>query len=208
MSYEVRVTRGRRFDDPGPRPITEVEWSALVASTPVLEALCAPGGGLTFGAGMLGFRSPPAEVFSVLFGVAATLRARIFGEDGHEYLADALGDVTRTLRVGFPQVPVGALTAAHGAALHVLDDPRASAAAKSGAEASIAALDSDARRAALAWLVCRAVECAGDPDPAVTNAAARLLPTDPRLLAGLRRKPTDAWAAEVELRSRERLQPG
>lgn len=109
-----------------------------------------------------------------------------------------LGEVVRTVSRGFPKVDVAVLTAPLCDVLVKVADPMCPEAARAEAAAAIAALAGAEGHAALAYLVCRAVECGGEPEPETTETAAALLHLDPTVLAKLRVPPMTEWVREVE----------
>jgi hypothetical protein len=111
-----------------------------------------------------------------------------------------LTEVRRVIAAAFAGLDTTALTDALAQQLFVVadGDPAVPREQRRKALEACCALEGSAAKAALAYLLCRAVESAGDPAPTLTCAAAHLLHHDPARVEGLRRAPTKAWVDELE----------
>lgn len=215
MSYEVHITRGEAFADPGGDPITLDQWRRVVAEAASFAgadtALHGPDSAMLGGTllqwsdGIVSARSP--RNLDALASLSAALGARMFGEDGSELGLGARDEVLRTLERGFPKVAASSLSRAACQDLVRVGDPLVPAAERRSALGAIVGLLGDAGRASLAYLACRAVECSGDPVEEVTEASAALLHLDPALLDGLRAPPTEAWVIAVHQRAKRAREP-
>jgi hypothetical protein len=207
MGHEIHVTRGEGFGVAGARPITAEEWQEIVGSQPAL-VVSKPGSmfarlgarPVVFNAGVIAATSPGHAELEVLRSIATALGARLFGEDGSELGLSPLTEVRRVVHKAFPGLDVSALTEpiAHDLGIVADGDPVVPREDRQRALQACCDLDAAPAKAALAYLLCRAVQSGGRPAPTLTCAAAHLLRHDAARLEGLRRVPTKAWVEELE----------
>lgn len=203
MSYEIHITRGGKFGSPGPDPITLQQWCQQVAACTEFagkkaSAFARLGGRpVVFNNGLVAATAPGTAELRTLTALATELRARLFGEDGTEYGFPNHDEVVLTILAVYPQLNTSSLTDSAAADLINVARP---CAADLGREALLACRDLDGATAVagLAYLLCRAVDSGGRPEPAVTCAVAHLLRHKPALLAGLQGENHKAWVTEVE----------
>ncbi len=91
MSYELSIVRGGSWGDNGEHPITKEEWDAAVAGNPQLMETLRDGGiRLAFVQGEVAVwgEGVGTVIMTDVARLAAYLGARLFGEDGEEYLPD------------------------------------------------------------------------------------------------------------------------
>ena len=101
MGYEVYVTRGKRWWDEVKTEISLAEWRRCVAADPKLKLDESMGDGfavwsgpsehespwIAWSAGNLHSKNPDAALLEKMLGIAATLKAKVQGEEGEVYLA-------------------------------------------------------------------------------------------------------------------------
>lgn len=201
VSYEIQATRGDSFGQSGGNPISETEWQRVVAHSAIIEENGVTRIGsrpIQFSEGIISIRSPSKAELAALEAIAASLNARLFGEDGSEVGASAHSDVLATLHQAFPDLDTSVLTAAIARDLVDVTDPTLPAEQLREALVRCRRLEGDLARTAFAYLLCRAVECAGTPAPTLTCLAAYLYPVQPALVDPFRAEPTASWVVELE----------
>lgn len=207
MSFRIVLTRGSGPEDPG-RGISLAEWQALVERD---EDLFLADDGLVLRKneesrpmiwkdGLVLAQARDEWQLDKLRSLSRALGARLFGEDGAEIGLTDLDDMKIRLRAAYADLDLDLLDSAVYQALIAIDGFDTPAARKEEALAALQSLSPEKGRLALAYLLCRAVECSGDPEPHVLEAVVLLYAHDPERVRSMRGPPMDDFLDAVDER--------